>query len=110
MSNHSVARAGGTLIAQTYISSNPASALVLISPPTSNSSKETEHLLPGSLNEFDYEARFPLLLLDTPTQMEKQITNNRLVKDEGVDHVAVAELDGAEAQIAIERWMDTVGV
>ena len=28
-----VARAGGTLIAQTYVSSHPASALLLISPP-----------------------------------------------------------------------------
>lgn len=106
----SFARSGGTLIAQTYISSNPASGLVLIAPPTSTSSPSARRILPTPLSEYDYEPRFPLLVLDTPSGMEQQVSENRLIRDDGVDHIAQDDLEGPDAQIAMEKWMDSVGV
>src|ERR1700733_10815050 len=104
------ARSGGTLIAQTYVSSNPASGLVLICPPTSTSSQTATRLLPSPLREFDYEPRFPLLIVDTPTGMKEQAAANRLIKNENVDTISTQNLDDMESLIAIEKWMDSVGV
>ncbi|OBZ65623.1 Kelch repeat-containing protein 3 [Grifola frondosa] len=69
-----IARSSGTLIAQTYISSHPASAMLLISPPASNSSVSS--LLPTPLREFDFEPRFPAasFALRTKRWSSKQIT------------------------------------
>lgn len=106
----SFARSGGTLIAQTYVSSNPVSGLVLICPPTSTSSQTATRLLPSPLREFDYEPRFPLLIVDTPTGMKEQAAANRLVRDENVDTVSLSNLDGMGSLMAIEKWMDSVGV
>jgi len=104
------ARTGATLIAQTYISSNPASALVLISPPTSNSSQTAARLLPTPLGDFDYEPRFPLLIVDTLAGIKDQVAANRLVREQSVDTIGVSSLDGVETLTAIERWMDSVSM
>ena len=110
VSSHRFARTGGTLIAQTYISSNPASGLVLIAPPPSNSSQEATKLLSTPLTEFDYEPRFPLLVVDTPERMEVHKDSNRLLQDPGVDSVISEELSGTDMLASVEKWMDSVGV
>ncbi|KDQ12111.1 hypothetical protein BOTBODRAFT_113350 [Botryobasidium botryosum FD-172 SS1] len=101
--------AAGALIAQTYISSHPASGLILLSPPTSNASSSTKSLLPAHLKEFDYEPRFPLLIVDTPAAEQAQQADNRLVQ-EGADLKIVGDLDGQECFTAMEKWMDEIGV
>ncbi|KAF8314910.1 hypothetical protein DL93DRAFT_2057600 [Clavulina sp. PMI_390] len=104
------ARRGGALIAQTYISSNPASGMVLISPPVSNDAPEARAWLPTPLQEFDYEPRFPLLIIDS--DVEHHAKENRLVRDDGVEtlYMTAAELGGMSAWMKIEKWMDSVGI
>ncbi|KAH9836080.1 uncharacterized protein C8Q71DRAFT_760455 [Rhodofomes roseus] len=113
-----VARGSGALIAQTYISSHPASGLLLISPPVSNaalqSSSEAEDktLLPTVLPEFNFEPRFPCAVLCTQREATA-FTENRLWADENVSKLVTRDeqaLDGQEGFVKIEQWLDEVGV
>ncbi|KAI1784173.1 hypothetical protein LXA43DRAFT_902126 [Ganoderma leucocontextum] len=109
-----VARAAGTLIAQTYISSYPASALLLISPPPSNSALAASDmsLLPTALPEFDFEPRFPVAVLATEQERSVLENQSRLWKDPDVDKLVVrneAALTGQEGLIRIEQWLDELG-
>lgn len=103
------ARSAGALIAQTYISSNPASGLFLISPPSSNEAV-SQTLLPTPLTEFDYEPKFPLAIMGTSKEMETFKRESRLGKDEGVDIITVNDLEGQEAFVKMEQWLDDMGV
>jgi len=102
--------AGGALIAQTYASSNPASGLILIAPSPSTSSDESQEILPTQLQEFDYEPRFPLLVIDIPAREKMQKDENRLLQDGGADFEVVEDLEGQDALMKMEKWMDEVGV
>ncbi|PIL23075.1 hypothetical protein GSI_14383 [Ganoderma sinense ZZ0214-1] len=111
-----VARGAGTLIAQTYISSYPASALLLISPPPSNSalaaSDTDKSLLPTALPEFDFEPRFPVAVMATKQERPVLEKENRLWKDPDVDKMVVedeAALTGQEGLARIEEWLDELG-
>ena len=116
-----VARAGGTLIAQTYISSHPASALLLVSPPPSNSALFTptsaldtppKPLLPTPLPEFNFEPRFPVAVLATAQEQAVLERENRLWKDLDVDRMVVendSALVGQEGLLKIEQWLDELG-
>lgn len=42
--------------------------------------------------------------------MEQQVSEHRLIRDDNVDHIAMEDLEGPDAQIAMEKWMDSVGV
>jgi hypothetical protein len=97
------------LIAQTYISSHPASGLILISPSPSTSSQEVNKLLPTPIEEFNYEAKFPLLVVDTPTDMKRHQAENRLVRDDDVEVISIQDVDGQEAFRKIETWLDQSG-
>ncbi|KIK71177.1 hypothetical protein GYMLUDRAFT_235538 [Collybiopsis luxurians FD-317 M1] len=103
------ARGAACLITQTYISSNPASGLVLISPPASNNSLPTS-VLSHTLPEFNFEPNFPIVVVDTPQGMAKLQTENRLAKDDRVDRIVVNDVEGQEAFIKIEQWMDEIGI
>ncbi|RDB29630.1 hypothetical protein Hypma_015359 [Hypsizygus marmoreus] len=103
------ARSAACLIAQTYISSNPASGLFLMSPPISNASLPKE-LLPTDLAEFDFEPKFPVGIMGTPKEMEALRVHHRLGDDPNVDKMDVVNLDGSEALNEIERWLDDVGI
>jgi hypothetical protein len=100
------ARSMGSLITQTYISSNPASGLVLLSPPPNTASIDVD----PSLKEFDFEPKFPLLIVETKDREKVQRGENRLVKDWDVDLLIVDELESQDALIGVEKWMDEVGV
>ncbi|KAL6302659.1 hypothetical protein BKA93DRAFT_736241 [Sparassis latifolia] len=105
------ARSFGSLIAQTYISSYPASGLLLISPPVSNEAVPSA-LLPSSLREFDFEPKFPCGILYAQGEM-KRLEHNRLWGDPNVDRLMVKDtgaIDGREGQAKIEQWLDEIGV
>ncbi|KAI0754123.1 hypothetical protein C8Q80DRAFT_1216324 [Daedaleopsis nitida] len=121
-----VARAGGTLIAQTYISSHPASALMLISPPPSNaavtsssslsmpspSPSHSQSLLPTPLPEFNFEPNFPCAVMCMENERERLEAENRLWKDTNVDRMVVrdeAAVVGQEGLVKIEQWLDELG-
>ena len=93
MLSTSFPRPGGT---QTYLVQPLASGPVLISSPPSASSRKAARLLPSPLREFDYEPRFPLLLVDTPVGMVGQATTDRLAK--------------CRWRGGYYEWMDSVGV
>ncbi|KAM5543558.1 hypothetical protein V8D89_002809 [Ganoderma adspersum] len=109
-----VACAAGTLIAQTYISSYPASALLLISPPPSNSAlaASDRSLLPTALPEFDFEPRFPVAVMATEQERPVLEKESRLWKDPDVDKLVVRDdtgLTGQEGLARIEEWLDELG-
>lgn len=107
-----VSRAGGTLIAQTYISSHPATGLLLISPPSSNVTAPPS-LLPTPLPEFDFEARFPCAVMCTEAETAQLAKGNRLWQDPAVDKIVVqdeAAIVGQDGVVKIEQWLDDLGI
>ncbi|OSX61293.1 hypothetical protein POSPLADRAFT_1182441 [Postia placenta MAD-698-R-SB12] len=118
-----IARGSGALIAQTYISSYPASGLLLISPPASNASlssppfdpssiHNSAMLLPTPLSEFDFEPKFPCAILCGEGDAAG-LSENRLWKDAAVDKLVVPDsraLDSQEGFVKIEQWLDEIGV
>ncbi|KAI0353889.1 hypothetical protein OH77DRAFT_1426719 [Trametes cingulata] len=106
-----VSRAGGTLIAQTYISSHPASGLLLISPPPSNASVP-KTLLPTPLPEFDFETKFPCAVMCTEAEKARLSEESRLWQDARVDKIVVKDekaIVGQEGLVRIEQWLDEMG-
>ncbi|KAJ3813643.1 hypothetical protein F5876DRAFT_34682 [Lentinula aff. lateritia] len=105
------ARGAACLITQTYISSNPASGLVLISPPASNHSLLSKSLLSHALPDFNFELKFPIAIVDTLQGMANlQVAGNRLATDDRVDRIVVNDVEGQDAFVKIEQWMDEIGI
>ncbi|CDO71058.1 hypothetical protein BN946_scf184844.g62 [Trametes cinnabarina] len=107
-----VSRAAGTLIAQTYISSHPATALLLISPrPTTASMPQS--LLPTPFPEFNFEPRFPCAIMCTEDEKLGLEKEHRLWNDSGVEKIVVKDeraLVGQEGVVKIEQWLDELGI
>jgi len=104
-----IARGVACLITQTYISSHPASGVVLISPPPCNT-MVPRNLLPTPLPEFDFEPKFPICVVATGEDMQILQRHNRLVKDQAADVIVVKNVDGQEAFTKIEQWLDEIGI
>ena len=106
-----IARSSGCLVTQKYISSYPASGLILISPPLSNAELVNEKL-PSDLDEFNFEPKFPIAIMDTPERIEELKAKNRLCREGShfVDIVAVDKLEGQPLFRAVEGWLDELGV
>ncbi|KAF9452616.1 hypothetical protein P691DRAFT_803732 [Macrolepiota fuliginosa MF-IS2] len=110
------ARSAGSLIAQTYISSNPASGLVLISPPVNNTELENLRgrdgppLLATKLTEFDFEPYFPIAVIANPERMRILGKANRLVQEPEVDKFTVDDLEGQQAFKEVQNWLDKLGI
>jgi len=104
------ARASAGLIAQTYISSNPASGLFLVSPPPTNAAVHEKGLLPTPLKEFDFEPRFPIAVMASSAEMDVLQRESRLATDEGVDRLTVQSVDGQEAFVKADTWLDELGI
>ncbi|KAF9015317.1 hypothetical protein BDQ17DRAFT_1340843 [Cyathus striatus] len=103
------ARSAGGLIAQQYVSSHPASGLILISPPISNAAL-TGDLLPSDLAEFDFEPKFPIAIVATTEEMKSLQQRNRLCQDANVDRIVVESLDAHEILPKAEEWLDFKGI
>ncbi|EKM83749.1 hypothetical protein AGABI1DRAFT_66672, partial [Agaricus bisporus var. burnettii JB137-S8] len=110
------ARASGCLIGQTYVSSNPATGLVLISPPRNNAElqgimgHDKLPILQSQLSEFNFEPHFPIAVIAKPGQMKTLEEFNRLVRAPEVDKITVDDLEGQRALDGIHNWLDQLGV
>ena len=65
------ARGLATLLAQTYASSHPLTAMHLLDPPISNDYLP-DNILPSKLDEFNFEPRFPCLVTWSEAEIERQ--------------------------------------
>ncbi|PFH54624.1 hypothetical protein AMATHDRAFT_72402 [Amanita thiersii Skay4041] len=104
-----VARSAACIIAQTYISSNPATGLCLISPPVSNR-VIINTFLKTSLEEFNFEPRFPVTVLATSTTMRDLKRHNRLCQDPYVKAKELNSLEDEEILVNLEYWLDDLGI
>lgn len=85
--------------------------MVLISPPTSNSdTKKTR--LSEPIEDFIYEPKFPIAVIDTPDNIVRHKEDNRLCQDRSafVDVIAVEKLEGQPLLNAVDLWLDELGV
>ncbi|KIJ68284.1 hypothetical protein HYDPIDRAFT_24578 [Hydnomerulius pinastri MD-312] len=98
-----------SLIAQTYISSNPAQGLFLISPPPSNASLYPG-TLPTPLTEFNFELKFPLALMARAKEMVVIKAQSRFSESQWVDLIEVEDLAGEQALEKVEQWLDELGI
>lgn len=107
----------GSLIAQTYVSSYPVSALILDDPTPFESLASCPGVadkLPLPLDDFTFEPKFPLLVIGH-AGMESAQKENRLVK-EGADFMEVARPSIAPSSPSIPpsvpatlRWLEEMG-
>jgi len=104
-----IARGSTCLIAQTYISSNPASALVLISPPISND-ELLGTMLPTQLKEFNYEPNFSIAVLATPPEVKLLLDSNRICQDDSVDVISVDNLSEKQICFEVDNWLSELGL
>ncbi|KAJ7785989.1 hypothetical protein B0H16DRAFT_1400897 [Mycena metata] len=104
------ARSSATLIAQAYISSNPVSAMMLMGNIPSTNADVPKSLLPTPLAEFNFEPRFPIALLTSPREMERLSKTNRLAQDPQVELLTTEDLEGQDALLKIEHWLDDLGI
>lgn len=104
-----IARAGTCIIAQSYIESNPAYALVLIEPPISNSSCIPE-LLPTPVDEFTFEPKFPIAVISSSDKIKGSRIVHEGEREGWVSVLKVRDLAGSSTLMDIERWMDSIGV
>lgn len=105
-----VARGSACLIAQTYISSNPASGMILLSPPVSNAELVECSKLPTPLTEFDFEPNFPIAVIASPEEVERLRERNRICQTPNVDVISVKDMDESQTFAEIELWLDKCGM
>ena len=104
-----IARGGACIVAQSYIESNPASALILIEPPLSNASCAPK-LLPTPIDEFTFEPRFSIAILSSSDKIKESRIVREGEKAGWVDVLKVKNLAGSSALMDIEKWMDSIGI
>ncbi|PPQ73223.1 hypothetical protein CVT24_010033 [Panaeolus cyanescens] len=86
-----IARSASCLIAESYISSNSATGMILISPPVSNQSLDG-NTLPNSMPEFDYEPYFP-------------------IANDNVETLSITSRENeAEILAVVEDWLEELGI
>ncbi|KZS96533.1 hypothetical protein SISNIDRAFT_438231 [Sistotremastrum niveocremeum HHB9708] len=104
------ARSAGSLIAQTYISSNPSSGLCLISPPFSNA--DVQNVRMTTRVDYTFEPKFPIAILDETERLAKLQAHHRLLQSNSpwVSALPVNTLGGQEMVNILERWLDDIGV
>lgn len=105
-----------TLLAETYVSSHPLSALILHNPPSSvvlaKLHEQRDDLFRTKLDEFTYEPRFAIAVMKAA--MEGEGERSRLEKEFNVEDdsqvtTLVGGLDRAGFAVAME-WMDDNGL
>ncbi|KAJ7456679.1 hypothetical protein FB451DRAFT_1048228 [Mycena latifolia] len=104
------ARSSASIIAQAYIGSNPAAAMMLTGDIPSTNADVPEAMLPTRLQEFNFEPKFPIALLTTAREMERLRKTNRLAQDPDVDLLTTHDLQSQDALLKIEGWLDDLGI
>ncbi|BGP55379.1 hypothetical protein JCM8202v2_002980 [Rhodotorula sphaerocarpa] len=106
-----------SLLAETYVSSHPLSALCLVSPtPAPVAHTLAPHMFPSTLSDFDYEPGFPIAVLEDPASHDPKRALHRLVRDfvdEDDDEGLVRRLEGRQDEEGWQRvmeWMDENGL
>lgn len=93
-----LAHRSACLIAQSYISSHPCSALFLLDPPATTTSPSLAGMIPegGAVKEFDFEARFPIgvMLSGGEERERKWRAEGPRLGGEGTGKVEVLRVDG----------------
>ena len=106
-----VARSASCLVSQQYVSNYPAKAILLISPPKDNSdTKKTR--LSEPFDEFTFEPKFPIAVIDTPDAVEVLKQESRLCKEPSayVGVISAKRLEGQPLFNAVELWLDELGI
>lgn len=116
------AAGSSSLLAETYVSSHPLSALCLVSPVPAPSAHERDPpAYPTALDEFDYEPGFPIAILSpdgSPDAGRKSFAaspSHRLLRDFADEHDEglVRALSGGLDERGWEQvmdWMDENGL
>jgi hypothetical protein len=124
-----VSTGSSTLLSQAFISDHPASALVLINPPssvdetrlftqTTETSQDASQAISGK--GFDYEPHFPILYLSTKTETPEHRLQAHAERGvgRGGKGVTFEVLDESRApggergegtRMELERWLDRCG-
>ncbi|GAA5983171.1 hypothetical protein JCM11641_006834 [Rhodosporidiobolus odoratus] len=107
------AHSSASLLAETYVSSNPLSGLCLVSPLSAlQAHAKLPKLFKSPLAEFNYEPGFPIAVV----QREGVSDQHRLLQDfaEEDDEDALAKRIAAERDVAgwdkVQEWMDENGL
>ena len=103
-----IAEGYAALVAQTYISSHPASGLILIDPPVTNKDVP-KSIISETLPEFTYEPKFPIAVIaeeDRLTQFQSK--GHRLADSPYVDFLHRDKASGAFRHI--DDWLDRLGI
>ncbi|KAI5123162.1 hypothetical protein M0805_000865 [Coniferiporia weirii] len=107
----------GCLIAQTYVSSYPVSALILDSPPLSSESLSSWPGLTKRLSlplpEFTFEPKFPVLVMER--RSARGVLKNSRLTIGGADYTEFCENSSESGTTpnrmrAVERWIDELGL
>jgi len=104
-----IARSAACIIAQAYISSNPAIGMFLVVPDPSNQAVPTR-LLPTTLEEFRFEATFPIAVMGTNAEMDALKSSGRLGNESTVDLIETSELSDHAFLTKLESWLENLGV
>jgi hypothetical protein len=104
------ARSYASLIAQAYISSNPASGMMLMGNIPATNSEVPVSLLPTPFEEFTFEPTFPIAILTTSSETERLQKTSRLYQAPGVETIVVDDLESQDALLEIEHWLDDLGI
>lgn len=121
-----VSTGNSTLLSQAFISDHPASALVLINPPSTEEETRLLTQTQSSNSEgvngkgFDYEPHFPILYLSTKTETPEHRLQahaergvGRAGKGVTFDVLDESRAPGGErgegTRMVLERWLDSCG-
>ncbi len=104
-----IARSAACNIAQAYVSSNPAIGIFLVVPDATNQAVPSK-LLPTTLDEFPFEATFPIAVMGTHAEMDVLKSRGRLGKESTVDLIETSELSDHAFLTKLESWLDNLGV
>lgn len=104
-----IARSAACVIAQTYVSSNPAIGIFLVVPDASSQAVPTK-LLPTTLEEFPFEATFPIAVMGTHAEMDALKSRGLLAKESTVDLIETSDLSDHAFLTKLESWLDSLGI
>ncbi|ORX39597.1 hypothetical protein BD324DRAFT_648238 [Kockovaella imperatae] len=112
-----IASGPSCLLAQTFVGDYPVSGLVMLDPPSDEAPKTLKDK--SSWPMFNYEPKFPILVMADKDQVDTLGQRNRVAKaaEDGVSRggkgvsieTMVDGIRGEKTRTEVERWMDRCG-